>query len=192
MIFDARSAPRRCHVVGWSLGGQAALAWARRMPRQVRRVALLATTPCFTRRPGWTCAVAPEALAQFARELRADPDGTLERFAARQARGDGRAQPVIAALKRWLPTHGTADARALDRGLSMLECADLRASLAAIAQPVLVLHGARDRIIPAAAGRRLAADLPDARFVLLRGCAHAPFVSQPQRVARLLREFFDE
>ena len=69
---------------------------------------------------------------------------------------------------------------------------------------VLLLHGwgfsagvwddlagsATDEVL--AAGRRLAAALPDARFSLLRACAHAPFLSQPARVARELREFFDE
>jgi pimeloyl-ACP methyl ester carboxylesterase len=46
--------------------------------------------------------------------------------------------------------------------------------------------------VPLAAGRGLAAALPDARFRLLRSCAHAPFLSQPARVVRALREFFDE
>jgi pimeloyl-[acyl-carrier protein] methyl ester esterase len=54
------------------------------------------------------------------------------------------------------------------------------------------MHGARDRIVPAAAGRRLAVALPNARFELLRACAHAPFLSQPTRIARMLRAFFDE
>jgi pimeloyl-[acyl-carrier protein] methyl ester esterase len=57
-------------------------------------------------------------------------------------------------------------------------------------QPALVVHGARDCIVPAAAGRRLAQALPNARFVLLRTCAHAPFLSRPRQVATLLREFF--
>ncbi|MGH6693250.1 MAG: alpha/beta fold hydrolase, partial [Gammaproteobacteria bacterium] len=52
----ARGAPRRCQVVGWSLGGEVALAWALRAPRQVRRLALIGATPCFASRPGWPCA----------------------------------------------------------------------------------------------------------------------------------------
>jgi pimeloyl-[acyl-carrier protein] methyl ester esterase len=70
--------------------------------------------------------------------------------------------------------------------------ADLRRDLRRVRQPALVLQGARDYIVPPAAGRRLAAALPDARFQLLRSCAHAPFLSQPAQVARALREFFDE
>ncbi|HXF67801.1 MAG TPA: alpha/beta fold hydrolase, partial [Burkholderiales bacterium] len=81
----AHGAPRRCHVVGWSLGGQVALLWARRAPHQVERLALIATTPCFTQRPGWSCALAAEEVRDFARALAADRAGTLARFAALQA-----------------------------------------------------------------------------------------------------------
>ncbi|MGH6693044.1 MAG: alpha/beta fold hydrolase, partial [Gammaproteobacteria bacterium] len=35
----ARAAPARCHVVGWSLGGQVAIAWANNAPRQVASLA---------------------------------------------------------------------------------------------------------------------------------------------------------
>src|SRR5688500_10131120 len=49
----ADAAPACCSVVGWSLGAQVALAWARAAPRQVARLALIAATPCFTRRAGW-------------------------------------------------------------------------------------------------------------------------------------------
>jgi pimeloyl-[acyl-carrier protein] methyl ester esterase len=186
----AGAAPRRCHVVGWSLGGEIALAWARRAPHQVRRLALIATTPCFTSRPGWPCATTPAVLNEFARSLAADRAGTLARFVAAQAKGDARARRFGGVLKQ-LSERSTPD-HVLAAGLAVLSSTDLRRELPRVRQRALVLHGARDRIVPPAAGRRLAAALPDARFFLLRACAHAPFLSQPGRVARALREFFDE
>ena len=186
----ARAAPRRCHVVGWSLGGEVALAWARRAPHQVRRLALIATTPCFTRRPGWPCATDPAVLHEFGRSLAADRAGMLARFVAAQAKGDARARRFTGVLQQSSGC-GVPDA-VLAAGLAVLSSADLRRELGRVRQPALVLHGARDRIVPPAAGRRLAAALYDARFRLLRACAHAPFLSQPGRVARVLRGFFDE
>ena len=186
----ARNAPRRCHVAGWSLGGEIALAWARRAPRQVERLALIGATPCFTTRPGWSCATTPAALRDFGQRLAVDRAGLLARFAAAQAKGDARAQRFAGLLGRI--AQGSAVDRVLYAGLGILAGADLRRELARLTQPALVLHGARDRIVPPAAGRRLAAALPDARFVLLRSSAHAPFLSQPARVARALRAFFDE
>ncbi|MBI1964853.1 MAG: alpha/beta fold hydrolase [Betaproteobacteria bacterium] len=186
----ARAAPRRCGVVGWSLGGEIALAWARRAPRQVERLALIATTPCFTSKPGWPCATAPAVLREFGRALATDRTGTLARFTAVQAKGDARARRFAGVLQRFNESGPPADV--LAAGLAILSNTDLRRELSRVGQPALVLHGARDRIVPPAAGRRLAAALPNARFELLRTCAHAPFLSQPARVAAALREFFDE
>ncbi len=188
----ARRAPRRCHVVGWSLGGQVALAWARRAPRQVGRLALISTTPSFVQRADWPCAVAPQVLEEFARALAADHPGTLRRFLALQARGDERGRQVVAALKRRLLEPGAPPAPVLEQGLKILLTVDLRAELAEVTQPALVLHGERDRLTPVAAGRYLAQALPAARFVPLTGCAHAPFLSQPERVTEALQEFLDE
>jgi pimeloyl-[acyl-carrier protein] methyl ester esterase len=186
----ARRAPRRCHVVGWSLGGEVALTWALRVPRQVQSLALIGATPCFASRPGWPCATTPAVLLEFGKLLAADRAGTLGRFIGVQSRGDARKRRVADALQQ-SSADGAADG-VLEAGLRLLLNADLRRDLRRVRQPALVLHGARDRIVPPAAGRRLAAALPDARFRLLRSCAHAPFLSQPARVARALREFFDE
>jgi pimeloyl-[acyl-carrier protein] methyl ester esterase len=114
----------------------------------------------------------------------------MERFIGVQARGDARKRRVADALQR-SSADGAADG-VLEAGLRVLLEADLRRDLRRVGRPALVLHGARDRIVPPVAGRRLAAALPDARFRLFRACAHAPFLSRPAQVARALREFFDE
>jgi len=186
----ARDAPRRCGVVGWSLGGEIALAWALRAPRQVERLALIGTTPRFTSRPGWPCGTPPAVLREFGQAIVVVRANVLARFVAVQAKGDGRARHVAGVLQR-LYERGVAD-EVLAAGLTVLASTDLRRDLRWVTQPVLVMHGARDRIVPPAAGRRLAEALPYCRFHLLRACAHAPFLSQPARVARLLRDFFDE
>jgi pimeloyl-[acyl-carrier protein] methyl ester esterase len=129
-------------------------------------------------------------LREFRRSLAADRAGMLARFTAAQAKGDARAQRFAGVLTR-LSERNTSD-DVLAAGLTVLARADVRAALPRMRQPTLVLHGAHDRIVPLAAGRRLAAALPNASFSLLRTCAHAPFLSQPDRVARALREFFDE
>jgi pimeloyl-[acyl-carrier protein] methyl ester esterase len=54
------------------------------------------------------------------------------------------------------------------------------------------MSGQRDRIVRAAAARALARRLPDARYVEIKGAAHAPFLSHPGQFARHLREFLRE
>ena len=52
-------------LCGWSLGGQVALHWTKLLPRQVQRLVLVASTPCFTEREDWKFGLAAETLAQF-------------------------------------------------------------------------------------------------------------------------------
>jgi len=188
----AQAAPPRCDVVGWSLGGQIALAWARRAPRQVDRLALISATPCFAQRPDWPHALEAEVLAAFARDLADDAPGALKRFALLQAQGDNDARGVGRQLRAALGTGGEAGAAALEGGLRILLETDLRGELSSIRQPALVLHGDRDQLVAPAAGAYLSRRLPAARLSVLRGAAHAPFLSQPEAAAAALGEFFDE
>ena len=187
----AHAAPQRCHVVGWSLGGQLALAWARRAPRQVDRLALIAATPSFVQRADWPHAVTRELLLGFSAELSIDRDGTMKRFATLQAQGDDNARDVARKLRAHA-ARGEADVTALAGGLQILAETDLRAGLSAVRQFVLVLQGDHDSLVPLAAGVHLNRRLPSARAAVLRGTAHAPFLSRPRDVAQALMEFFDE
>lgn len=188
----AQAAPARCHVIGWSLGGQVALAWARRAPRQVDRLALIAATPCFARRPDWSHAIEAEVLSGFARELAENSSGALKRFVSLQAQGDEDPRRVARQLRAALSAGGEPGAAALDCGLRVLLEADLRGELRSIMNHTLLLHGERDQLVPAAAAEYLDRRLPSARLALVKGAAHAPFVSQPQEVAAALLDFLDE
>ncbi len=180
--------PAGCFVVGWSLGAQLAIEWARARPEQVARLALISATPSFVQREDWTCAMPQAVFEAFAATLEEDPRATLERFTLLQAQGDAAARRVARTLRSAL---AGANADSLATGLRRLRDTDLRDRLAEIRQPVLVIHGERDRLVPVEAAGRLMQALPQARLEVLAGAAHAPFVSDVGRVAALLREFFD-
>jgi pimeloyl-[acyl-carrier protein] methyl ester esterase len=188
----AATAPERCVVAGWSLGGQLALLWARRHPQQVARVVLIASTPRFVSAPDWAHGMAAATLAGFAAELAADPAATLRRFLLLETRGDAEAHAVARRLDAALAARPAADHAVLARTLGWLRDTDLRAMLPDIRQAVLVLHGDRDRITPPAAGEYLAAQLPHARLVMLSGAAHAPFISDPDAVCQWMTDFCNE
>jgi pimeloyl-ACP methyl ester carboxylesterase len=63
---------------------------------------------------------------------------------------------------------------------------DLRARLASVRVPVLVVWGESDRIVTPAYGRAVADAFPDARFELLAQCGHMPQVEQPARLLALV------
>ena len=185
----AGSMPRACHVVGWSLGALAAMAWARAVPQQVRRLALLAATPSFTCRDGWAHGMSTGALETFARDLRHDAGRALRRFFALQALGDTHARTVASALRCHAPPDGASCMNGLSAGLRILAETDLREMLAGISQQTLVVHGERDRLIPPVAGQFVGSSIPGARFELVRGAAHAPFLSRPHEIGELLTAF---
>lgn len=175
----AAHAPPGAAWLGWSLGGQVALA-AALAGHAVRRLVLVATTPRFVTGPGWGCGVAPATLAGFAASLATDHRKTVRDFLALQLRGDRRAATLLGELRGVLAQCGAPDPMALRAGLAVLAETDLRARLAAVRQPALVISGERDRLAPAMAGQQLAAGLADGRFIALRGAAHAPFLTHPE------------
>lgn len=188
----ARSAPRRCDVVGWSLGALVALAWAQRAPQQVMRLGLIAATPCFVQRVGWKHAAAPAVLARFSEGLAANRAGTLRRFVSLEAQGDARAKQVARQLREALAARDGPAPEALAAGLRLLLETDMRGALASVTQPALVIHGERDGVAPLAAGEHLSRCLPNARLLVVPGAAHAPFISQSRTVAAALLDFLDD
>jgi pimeloyl-[acyl-carrier protein] methyl ester esterase len=56
----------------------------------------------------------------------------------------------------------------------------------------LLVHGEHDPLMPLAAAQWLAGHMPNARIEVFPGAAHAPFLSQPERFAELLKRFADE
>jgi pimeloyl-[acyl-carrier protein] methyl ester esterase len=187
----ALRAPKRCVVVGWSLGAQVALAWALSDPAQVARLVLISATPRFVRAPGWRHAVEPAVLAEVEEAVRLDPRAALLRFAALQVRGEVRARDLLHELRSRVCAAPVPSADVLLAGLRILMETDLRARLHEIAQPALVIHGGRDAVAPPAAGVALAQGIPRGRLAILKEAAHAPFLSQPQEVAGLIAEHLD-
>ena len=68
---------------------------------------------------------------------------------------------------------------------------DLRDYIACMEQPTLVVSGDRDTLALPGAGRYLADHLPNARFVLIQGAAHVPFLSHADQFGTALDEFLD-
>lgn len=182
----AACAPEGASVCGWSLGGLVAMRLATRHPSRARALGLVSATPCFVRRAGWPHAMAPGTLEQFARELGTEPGETIRRFLNLNALGGPRARDRVRDLAALLVERGTPSAGALAAGLALLRDADLRDEVATIVRPAAVIHGGRDALAPAGAGRWLAGALAGARLVEIADAAHLPFVSHTEVVAQAL------
>ena len=171
----------RAHLVGISLGGMAVLWVAAHHPGRVARLVPACTTARFP-----------------------DPAPWRERAAA--VRAGGTAAVAEAVAQRWLP----ASQRTPDRLAALvamiagtppegyasccgaLERLDLRADLARIRAPTLVLGGREDEAIPPAHQEELAAAIDGARLELLDDAAHLANLARPDAFSALLTSFLTD
>jgi pimeloyl-ACP methyl ester carboxylesterase len=71
----------------------------------------------------------------------------------------------------------------------MLHRLDLRPILPEVRQPVLLVCGDRDPVVPPAFEEVLLAGLPNAGRVILEGCGHVPSYTHPEVLAEVVRQF---
>jgi pimeloyl-[acyl-carrier protein] methyl ester esterase len=179
-------------VVGWSLGGLVAVRWAQGQPERISRLALVATSPRFVAGIGWPHGMAEETLARFGDELGVAWKHTIKRFLTLQMQGSEHGRAMLAQLRHELFARGEPSHAALRGALETLVATDLRAGVGSVRQPSLVVSGGRDTLAVPAAGRWLAEHLPVARFALIPGAAHVPFLSHRDAFDAAMDPFLDD
>lgn len=182
-------APPHAHWLGWSLGGLIAQHVAYHSPERITKLVLLASSPQFLRSADWAHAMDPTVLAQFAAELQRDYRATVLRFLALEVQGSAAARDELRALRERVFAHGEPQAAALRGGLNILRDSNLREQFTELSQPVMVLLGAHDRLVPAEVAPDLAYLLPQAVHHVIAHAGHAPFLSQPELCAQRVTEF---
>jgi len=174
---------------GWSMGGLVALHAAATRPESVPGLAMLCASPRFVRGDGWKHGMSAEVFQDFASGLRNDYRGTLDRFIALEAFGSDDARGELRTLRAEVFSRGEPAAHVLADGLGLLETADLRDALPALAVPNLWIAGRRDRLVDPRAMREAAALAPGSSFAVVEHGGHAPFLTHAGVVAALLDEF---
>lgn len=177
----ASTVPDADRLVGWSLGGLLAIAWAARAP--VRRLALVGASPRFMQAADWPLGMAEERFHAFADGVRDDARKTRTRFAALAALGDSEARHARATLAALVDEQPPTD-EALVASLDWLCQRDERAALNRLDCPVALLHGEQDQVIAADAARA-AAEQAGATWMPVPGAAHLPW--RPEAAGRLAR-----
>lgn len=188
----AAIAPQKALWLGWSLGGELALAFAAEHPQRVAGLILIASNPCFVQKLDWPHAMPSETFAAFVDFFDEDPEATLIRFLSLQCMGSTRAKADIRFLQEIMYFHGLPAPRALREGLLLLQSMDLRQAFAAVEAPVSVLLGRHDQLVPALLADDLAALRPGLALRIIEGSGHVPFLAQPEAFEQALSELLTE
>jgi len=184
-LLDARGLDRLL-VVGWSLGGFVAQRLARRAPKRVAALALLATDPGGPD----SVAAAPAAWARLTDHSGSEREQASRLLSLLFPPGlaediDRQFGAVVAAARAQL---SSATLTAQEEAMAAWHRNGSEAGeKVADPPPTLILHGELDEVIPVANAAPLAAHWSGARVELLAGCGHALMAQEPQRSAESIR-----
>ena len=174
-------AVRRAAIVGCSMGGYAAMAFARQFPERMSAAVLIATKASADTDEGRKNRERQAALA-----LEKGAQAVVAEFAPKLLAPDAPA-PIrrrVEELAARASAQGIADAL---RG--MAQRPDSTPDLARWKAPTLVIAGEQDQLMPRAEMERIAQAVPGARLELIAGAGHLPFLEQPEAVAPFLTTF---
>jgi 3-oxoadipate enol-lactonase len=163
-------------VVGHSMGGYIALAFARAYPQRLWGLGLIASQ---------AAADTPERKeARYALAERVEQNGVGEVADSMPGllTSDPRLQARLRQLIRRQSPWGVSVALR-----AMAERSDSTAVLADLEIPLIVMHGLADRLIPIERAREAASTARRATLVELAGAEHMPMLETPQDTARALR-----
>jgi pimeloyl-ACP methyl ester carboxylesterase len=160
--------PERFALVGSSFGSLVSIAFALAHPERVKALVLVSPVASVHRVRRW--ALALSTLVRM-------PKPFAYLFAPTVARVLGG---------RFLPAEGRAEIVREARRLSPLELlrrledileADYLEALERLRVPTLIIHGARDLLVPLSYARDVAARIPGSRLEVLREASHLPYMS---------------
>lgn len=187
---------RRAVLVGHSYGGTIALGYAALHPERVRGLVLVSAAAGGARSDTFDRAQArlvqglslpviqPLAAVTFSQAMRT----ASAKSGAAQAFDPDPVQPAYEQhLLESSMRHEDLDAYAGEQLAANDVIGDVDRLLPEIAVPAVVIHGEDDRMVEAEHGRRIAADLPNARYVPVPGGHMVPLV-RPAVIAEAARE----
>ena len=176
-------APPRFALIALSMGGYVAFEMQRQAPDRIAKLALLDTTA----RPD-----APEQTEQRKRQIEMARTGRFDgiaqllfpRFVAAARHGDRALQAVVRTM-----AEDTGAEAFVRQQTAIMNRADSRPGLAAIACPTLVIVGADDALTPPDRAAEIADAIPGARRVVVPDCGHLSPLERPDAVTATLVAF---
>lgn len=178
--------PDQAIWMAWSLAGLAAIHVAVHHPERIKRLILVASTPCFAQKEDWPYGLSQQALADFSANLDKPSEKVIRRFIAIQALASKDAQRYRQQLHALLAGAPLADKQALRDGMALLTDTDIRNKLSKINCPCDFILGEHDTLAPQGIEREIGSLNPNINLRIIPGAGHAPFLSHRDEFTRLV------
>lgn len=174
--------PERFTLLGSSFGSLVALVFALRHPERVRALVLVSPVASVRRVRRWALALSTLVRVPLPFAYLLAP--TVARILGGPALPpEGRAE-IVREARRLHPLE-------MLRRLKDVLAADYLGSLDTLRVPTLVVHGAKDRVVPLSAARDVARRIPGARLEVLPRASHLPYMSHAADFNARLRAFLE-
>lgn len=180
---------RKISILGWSLGGQIAIAFENKYPDRVKKLILVSTTPCFLNNDNWRAGIEKSIFEDFAKGVLNDWRSSMRRFFNLQLLGSDDRKIILTDLENNFLNTNDPSIQALIGGLNILMNNDLREIIKKISVPVLIISGAKDKLIPPQAAEFMLNNIKHSILRLIDGAAHIPFMSHQDQFVEQILEF---
>ena len=175
-----------CVVVAWSMGGLLAMRLAA-LTDKIKAIIFIASPPCFVNKEGWKNTIDSKTIIDLQRKLLSNPVAALEYFGGLIAHGEVSAKNTIRTIRKHIANE--KNSAILSCWLMELLKHDQRNKFVALNIPTQTILGEHDVLVRSQIEKQIKQLKPDAQCAVMKNCGHAPFVSQPEEIVKLINEF---
>ena len=177
------------NIVASSLGGLIALELYRIMPETIMRISFVGSIPKFSRGPAYPAGLDIDKIRTLSKQFDGDLASILDIFFRSLFTMQERDSQRFKWIKDLRTTEPLPQKEALKCFLDILEKADLRDRISSIVCPVQFITGSDDYICPQPIMAWVGEHFFNARFDVMDGCGHLPFLTKPDEYNDLLEDF---
>ena len=175
--------PERFALVGSSFGSLISIAYALMHPERVKALVLVSPVASVHRVRRW--ALALSTLVRMPKPFAYLFAPTVARvLGGRHLPPEGRSE-IVREARRLSPLE-------LLRRLEDILAADYVDDLERLRVPTLIIHGARDLLVPLSYARDVAARIPGSRLEVIREASHLPYMSHTDSFNSFVGDFLDQ